>query len=65
MSGDGREIVGGLSNKEKRYPLTLSAGDIEPAEPVRPQTPQPPFSYAPSSRCMSTTSLPAAASPAR
>src|SRR5450432_2060027 len=28
MSSDGRSIVGALSNKDKRYPLTLSSGDI-------------------------------------
>jgi uncharacterized protein len=45
MSMDGRSIVGALANKEMRYPLTLSSGDIELAEPVRPQTPKPPFGY--------------------
>jgi pimeloyl-ACP methyl ester carboxylesterase len=46
LSSDGLSIVGAFSQGEKRYSLTLHAGDIEPAKPVRPQTPQAPFGYA-------------------
>jgi uncharacterized protein len=46
MSGDGGQIVGALSKKDKNYPLTLNSGDLAFVAPVRPQTPQPSFSYA-------------------
>jgi len=45
MSADGLRIVGALTNYEKRHGLTLTSGEIELAEPVRPQTPKPPFGY--------------------
>jgi len=45
LSGDGARIVGEFSNKEQRYPLVLSTGDVAREEPARPQTPKPPFSY--------------------
>lgn len=46
VSSDGLSIVGAFSQDEKRHALTLHAGDIEQATPVRPQTPRPPFGYA-------------------
>ncbi len=46
LTGDGGKIVGALSKPDKSYPLTLTSGDLAFAEPVRPQTPQPPFGYA-------------------
>jgi dipeptidyl aminopeptidase/acylaminoacyl peptidase len=45
LSADDAQIAGAFSNKDQRYPLVLGTGDIRRDEPVRPQTPKPPFGY--------------------